>query len=212
MAIDDPSVLLIQTAQALRQAEIPVALYGGLANAAYGTPRETRDVDYVSQGLFIPKALECLEARYPDALRQFEREPFGGLYMTRITILDREETGGESRLAHNLVDFLEPMDPDYTERLMGRVIQADFLANPIEVISPEDFVIVKVLSTRDRDLEDAVGVLDRPENDGKLDYALIENEITALDQSIAHHPVRERWETVKSRIGVDLDWAPGMEP
>lgn len=45
MNLDDPVAIALRVARILERAEIPYALYGGLAVAAYGVPRETKDAD-----------------------------------------------------------------------------------------------------------------------------------------------------------------------
>jgi hypothetical protein len=45
MYLDDPVAIALRVARILERAEIPYALYGGLAVAAYGVPRETKDAD-----------------------------------------------------------------------------------------------------------------------------------------------------------------------
>jgi len=43
--LSDPIAVLLAAADALNSAGFEIAAYGGLALAAYGTPRETRDAD-----------------------------------------------------------------------------------------------------------------------------------------------------------------------
>lgn len=45
MNLDDPIATVLRLARLLDRAEIPYALYGGLAVAAYGVARETKDAD-----------------------------------------------------------------------------------------------------------------------------------------------------------------------
>jgi hypothetical protein len=45
MNLDDPVAVALCVAALLERAETPYALCGGLAVAAYGTPRETKDAD-----------------------------------------------------------------------------------------------------------------------------------------------------------------------
>jgi hypothetical protein len=65
----------------------------------------------------------------------------------------------------------------------------------IRVLTPEDFVIFKLLSTRELDLSDAASVLRTL--GGDLDADLIEREVDTLSQSLAPHSVRNRWEQVR---------------
>ena len=58
---------------------------------------------------------------------------------------------------------------------------------PIRVLSPEDFVLFKLLSTRDRDLEDAGSVLRAA--DLPLDRSFIDAEAVRLAAEIPDHDV-----------------------
>lgn len=76
---------------------------------------------------------------------------FGGNRVTRLTLLP--EAGGPSL---NTVDLVEPLSARtrgwYTRALAGTLRGAS-----LRLVTPEDFVVLKVLSTRERDLEDAAG-------------------------------------------------------
>ena len=68
------------------------------------------------------------------------------------------------------------------------------------MLAPEDFVIFKALSTRDRDVEDAASVLRRLGD--IIDYTLIEREVAALAAEIPDWDVRAKWATIRARGGV----------
>ena len=57
MDLTDPTAAALRIAEAFDAAQTPYALYGGLLLAAYGEPRETRDVDLAvlstPQGQFV---------------------------------------------------------------------------------------------------------------------------------------------------------------
>ena len=80
----------------------------------------------------------------------------------------------------------------YSRSLTGSLRQ-----QPLRVVSPEDFVVMKLLATRDRDLEDAVTVVRSLAND--LDMDLIERELEALAIEISDHDVMGRWQRAQSR-------------
>ncbi|HUH00633.1 MAG TPA: hypothetical protein VML75_01485 [Kofleriaceae bacterium] len=48
--LNDPIAVLLAAVEALRAAGLDGAVYGGLALAVYGEPRETRDADLVVIG------------------------------------------------------------------------------------------------------------------------------------------------------------------
>lgn len=57
------------------------------------------------------------------------------------------------------------------------------------------FVVFKVLSTRDKDLDDAASVLSTLRSE--IDREQIEAEVRALQGEMANHPVAERWRRVR---------------
>lgn len=67
---------------------------------------------------------------------------------------------------------------------------------PIRLLPPEDFVVFKVLSTREQDVIDAASVLTSVGSD--LDRSAIQVEVDALAAELPDHPIRERWERVTS--------------
>jgi hypothetical protein len=97
----------------------------------------------------------------------------------------------------NTLDLVEPSDPDYAERALARSPAATLRRREIRVLTPEDFVIFKVLSTRELDLEDAVSVLRALGPD--LDTGLVQREIDGLAESVGSHPIRDRWERARVR-------------
>ena len=101
--LDDPTAIALAIFRALSTRRIEAALYGGLALAAYGEPRETRDADFAVMALAGAAA-----ARRPSPTSASEpvlalnRVRFGGLLISRITLA---EGGGRAGL--NMVDLVE---------------------------------------------------------------------------------------------------------
>lgn len=138
MNLEDPVAVALRVAGLLTGAEIPHALYGGLAVAAYGTPRETRDADL----------------------------------------------GVVSACAAQLAGLLE--------RDGLRAVEAPLRDRDIRLLLPEDVVLFKLLSTRERDLEDAASIL--AELGERLDVAGISAEVDRLAEENPGHDVRQRWQ------------------
>lgn len=185
----DPIALLIASHDAMAAAGLTVAVYGGLALAAFGTPRETRDADLAVTGLDGPQALAALKAAGLDVAAGFDRVRFGGNLITRIAVLGGTEL--------NTVDLVLPRSARFAAAVHERSIVGELRGHPLRVVSPEDFVLLKVLSTRDRDLEDARAVL--ASLAGQLDDELIEREAPLLAAEIPDHDVAGRFAAVRSR-------------
>ena len=187
MDLDDPIALALAIAEALRGEGLPHALYGGLLLAAYGEARETRDVDMAVAHADVASVVRLLEAEVGlQTIPAFDRRAFGGLLISRITVVEGD--------ALNTLDLVEPRDPAYAERALGRAIESSLRDRPIHVLTAEDFVLFKLLSTRDRDLADAESVTRSLGAD--LEREMIEIEIERLARTSPEHDITARWSRV----------------
>jgi hypothetical protein len=184
--LNDPIAVLLAVARALRDAGIANAAYGGLALAAYGEPRETKDVDLAVVGVPGKDGEAALRTAGLDVALAFDRVRFGGNLVTRLTLL-----GGGGL---NMADLVAPCSERFARVVLERAVEGVLRAEPLRVVSPEDFVLLKVLSTRERDLEDAASLLRSPAL--RLDTAVVEDEVSRLAAEIAEHDVAGRWRRV----------------
>ena len=188
MDLRDPIAVALGAAEALRESGTPYALYGGLLLAAYGEARETRDADLAVVQADARRTAALLEdALAVRCLLAFENQRFGGVVVSRITLLEGEEL--------NTVDLVTPTDAAYAQRALDRAAESTLRDVPIRVLTPEDFVVFKLLSTRARDLDDAQSVVASLGPD--LDADLVEGEVRALAPSLVH-PIAERWSRIRS--------------
>jgi hypothetical protein len=187
--LTDPIAVLVATFQALERAGIRAAVCGGLALAVYGEPRETKDADLAVAGTGIAEAESALSAAGLNVIRGFDRMRFGGLLVSRLTLFGG--LGGSL----NVADLIEPRSERYAATVLERATAGPLREQKIYVVSPEDFVVLKVLSSRERDLTDAASVLQSFGD--KVDGALIESEIEQLAVEIPDHDVLPRWQSSK---------------
>ena len=192
MKIDlaDPTAVLIAASQALETAGLQAATYGGLALAMYGEPRETKDADLAVAGFDATGAEAALRAARFDLIRAFERVKFGGLLVSRLTLI-----GGLAG-SLNTIDFVEPRSPRYALDIQARALTATVRNQSLRVVAPEDFVVLKILATRERDLEDARTV-SRGLGD-QLDMTLIERVLNGLSAEIVDYDFMARWRSIRS--------------
>ena len=183
--LNDPTAVALAIFRALSARRVEAALYGGLALAAYGEPRETRDADFAIMGLGGAAAVEALADIGARPVLALDRARFGGLLISRITLA---EGGGRTGL--NVLDLVEPRSARFARAALERAVTGALRGEAIRVLSPEDFVLFKLLSTRDRDLEDAVTVLRAP--DLPLDLSFINAEAVRLAAEIPDHDVTGR--------------------
>ncbi|MGA9523073.1 MAG: nucleotidyltransferase [Myxococcaceae bacterium] len=186
--LEDPVAVLLRVTDALKARGIEHATYGALALAAYGQPRETRDADLAVAGLEPKVALQALRDAGLNAHLAFERTRFGGLLITRVTLLP---DGGATGL--NTADLVEPRSSRFARGMLDRSLSGVLRGVSVQLVAPEDYVVLKVLSTRDRDLEDARSVLTSlPE----LDRAALQAEIDLLALEVPDHDVVKRYAKV----------------
>ena len=112
--LNDPIAVLLAATSAFERAKIEAAVYGGLALAAYGKARETKDADLAVAGVSASDAHHALRAAGLNALLAFDRMRFGGQFVSRLTLI------GEG--ATNTVDLVEPRSAAYADRVIARAI------------------------------------------------------------------------------------------
>lgn len=186
MNLDDPVATALRVARLLERADVAYGLYGGLAVAAYGVPRETKDADVAVISANADQLVTLLSSDGLPAVAAFHRVRLGGLIVSRATLL-----GGDEDTGLNTVDLVEPVSARYAAVAVERALRAPLRGQDISLLSPEDVVIFKILSTREKDLEDAAAILRRLGDE--LDVAMMRMEIDRLVAEVAEHNVEERW-------------------
>jgi Conserved Archaeal protein (DUF2204). len=184
--LDDPIALMLVSAAALERSGAECAAYGGLALGMYGEPRETRDADFAVTGVDVERARLALADLGVDVVIAFSNVRSGGCNLSRLSLI------GGSQV--NTVDLVVPRSPRFAGSVLRRAVTGSLRGHEIRATSPEDFVILKVLATRERDLEDARSVIEmqRP----RLDEALIRMEIEQLIEEIPDHDIHGRFATL----------------
>jgi len=154
------SIVALQ--QRLSNAGIPSVVIGGVAVAAWGEPRVTRDVDLKVQ-LERGDADRLLTVLAPDYVSLLP-DPRQALQKQAMIFV--QDTLG-TRLDLLLADT--PYDVVAIQR--GRDVELQ-PGVAVRVCSPEDLVIYKLISTRPRDHEDAQSVIRRQGSSLDDDYVL----------------------------------------
>ena len=190
--LDDPISLALLTAEQLEAAAVDHALCGGLALAAYGQPRETKDADVAVLDVQATRIASLLGGAGVMAAVAFEDVQFGGLRLSRVTLMGDGAVEGL-----NMVDLVQPRSDRFARRVLERAITAPLRDQRIKVVSPEDFVVLKLLSTRDKDLDDAASVVAREAN--MLELPLVVAEVKLLSEELSDHDVLGRWDRVVQR-------------
>ncbi|HUP61806.1 MAG TPA: nucleotidyltransferase [Thermoanaerobaculia bacterium] len=181
--LDDPIALMLIAAAALERSRAECAAYGGLALGMYGEPRETRDADFAVTGVDIERARLAIADLGVDVVIAFSNVRFGGCDVSRLSLVG----GGKI----NTVGLVTPRSSRYAGNVFRRAVTGSLRGHEIRATSPEDFVILKVLATRDRDLQDARSVIETQRS--RLDEALIHMEIKQLIAEIPDHDIHRRF-------------------
>jgi predicted nucleotidyltransferase len=190
--LDDPIATALRVAEALDRAGVRYALFGGLLLAAYGDPRETRDVDLAVIDVSAAEARRALETAGLTGTVSFEAVTFGGLSISRLALV-----GGDADTGLNVLDLVQARSARYRTGAQARSVTAPLRGRTIRALSADDFVIFKALATRERDVDDAASVLKRSEI--LLDLGLIEREVGLLAAEIPDWDVRARWNLIRAR-------------
>ena len=184
--LTDPTTAALVAVEAAERTGRGYALYGGLLLAAYGEPRETRDVDLAVTSLDADAIRAALDAMGVRTGANFEGVTFGGLVLDRVNVI-----GGDD-LGLNTIDLVRPASDRYAADALDRSIEAPLRDRSVRVLSPEDFVLFKLLSTRDRDLDDAVSVLRR--SGGQVDREGLNREVERLAGELPAVAIRDRYD------------------
>jgi len=193
--LNDPIAVLLAALQALELVGIEAATYGALALAVYGEPRETKDADLAVAGVSAAQAETAFRDAGFDVIVAFDRMRFGGQLISRLTLV------GGAAGSLNTADLVEPRSPRYARELLTRSLTGTLRNQSLRVVSPEDFVVLKILATRERDVEDAVKIISSLAK--SLDMKLIERELGALAIEIQDHDVMGRWRRAQADLNRD---------
>lgn len=194
MDLEDPTSVTLAVAAALEGAGIEAAVYGGLALAAYGEPRETKHADFAVVGVEGVSVHDVLVAAGLGPSLSFEGVRFGGNDITRFALFGSTGTTGV-----NVVDLVRPRSMRYARCVLDRSLTGTLRDQAVRLVAPEDFVLLKILSTRDRDIEDAQSVV--ASIGARLELSLIREELARLEVEIAGHDIRGRCARVLGAAG-----------
>jgi hypothetical protein len=136
-AFDDMVDTLKKTVAALRDANVPYLLGGGLAIWARGGPERDHDLDFMVKAADAERALQALV----DAGMKPEKPPEGWLYKAY------DENGV-------MVDVIfRPTDNPVTDEMLERGEELEVMAIDVKVMAPEDVFVSKLLALREHELD-----------------------------------------------------------
>ncbi|MBI3270394.1 MAG: nucleotidyltransferase [Planctomycetes bacterium] len=177
---------LLRAVEALDAMRLRYAVIGGLAFSAWAQPRATRDVDLYCE--LPPAQLDSLQAEleargfHAPAVRE-DLARFGAFRC-------------RSRQDGVFLDLFDAIGP------LGQAILDRRRALPIEgrtlwLCTPEDLVVLKAFSQRERDFEDLTTLVARL--GPTLDRPYIDRWAAKLDEGMGSDEVRERLRRARAR-------------
>ncbi len=180
--------LLKRIANALDNLGVGYMIIGGQAVLIYGEPRLTRDIDITIAA--TPEDLETVLKLAEDLnLRVLVED--AEEFVKRTWVLPAHDPESGFR-----VDFIFSWTP-YERQAMRRVTVKEIGGYPVKFASPEDLIILKIVSGRPRDFEDVKGVLRRI----KVDESYILHWLGEFSKVVNRDLVEEFRKTYREALG-----------
>lgn len=175
----------------LLEAGIPSIVIGGMAVAAWGEPRVTRDVD-----------LKILLGREDaDRLLEILSNDYRSLLPNPLEMLQKQALVFIQDSLGTRLDLLLADTPyDVIAIQRGRNVEVQ-PGVAINLCSPEDLIIYKLISTRSRDHEDARGIVRRQGD--LLDDGYIVNWLQQFELALDDSTLVAEYEGLRREYGVD---------
>jgi hypothetical protein len=191
---------LADLCSALEETRIPYMLVGGQANAVWGVARATLDIDVTIWAADRPDAVSALGAHF----RVLVNDPAAFVRETRVLPLESAQG-----VRIDVIFGLLPFEEEAVRRARRvRIGEAD-----VRVCTPEDLILMKIVSERPRDLDDAHGVASRRLQE--LDLAYLEPRIHELAALLERPGIERQWQAWKreaSDIRSSASAAGGQPP
>jgi predicted nucleotidyltransferase len=175
----------------LEREKIQYAIIGGLAVMIYGEPRFTKDVD-------INIILE--KGKIKDFIKKLQAKGFSPSLYNAVQIA---ETSGYLQVSYNTGKNLTSFDIIIAENPIefsaierAKIKKIDGMN--IKMITPEDLIIQKITSEREKDKNDLIGIIARQE--GKMDLDYIRNWLTKIDKVLKNTSLTQEFNKVLKNI------------
>lgn len=181
---------LLSLAGLLEQHQIDYMIIGGIANAVWGEPRATLDIDVTisadtSDSLRISTLLES-------DFRVLVSDPRSFVEETRVLPLE-----SPSGVRVDLIFGLLPFERE----AVARARSVEVAGREIRICTPEDLILLKIISRRDRDLADVQGIVKRRLPELDLDY--LEPRIEELADLLSRPEIKQKWSKWKGETAAD---------
>jgi len=171
---------LLAIAALLEDRGIPYMVIGGMANAVWGVPRATLDIDVT-----IRVAEEAIEATVDHLRGGFSiRVDDPATFVRRTRVLPLQSPAGVA------VDVIFGLLP-FEEEAIRRAAAVRVGAGAVRFCTAEDLVLMKIISDRQKDLDDVREIL--RVRAGRLDDAYLEPRVRELAHLLERPEILERY-------------------
>jgi hypothetical protein len=153
---------------------------GGLANAVWGEPRATLDIDVTISA--DTSDVRRISALLESDFRALVSDPEAFAKETRVLPLE-SRTGVRVDLIFGFLPF--------EREAIERASAVPVAGGEIRFCTPEDLILLKIISRRERDQADVQGILRRRFSDLDLDY--LEPRIEELSELLSRPEILQNW-------------------
>lgn len=163
---------LAEIVRILETQRLPYMVIGGIANLVWGVPRATLDIDItvaIEPGM-LPSLLKTLAPAFRILPEQAEQ------FVADTSVLPLQSRGGVR------VDLIIARLP-YERVAIQRVRRQSLAGVEVNVCSPEDLIIHKIVSERPKDREDIVGIV--RQQGAALDRRYLESSVQQLAEGLS---------------------------
>ncbi len=173
-------ITLAGVARCLNELGVPYAIIGGLANAVWGEPRSTLDIDVAIR--VEDERVAQVIAQLAHRFHSMTSDPQA--FVKRTSVLPLRSDAGVR------IDVVFARLP-FEEDVIRRAVAIDVGPAQVRFCTAEDLILMKIASERQRDQDDARGVAVRRKRELDLNY--LEPRIRELSLLLDQPEIVERW-------------------
>lgn len=172
----------------LEERGLPYMLFGGMAVLVWGRMRTTQDVDFKVEAGEGQELLRACSTRF-----RMRAADAGRFLAETQTIPISVEVDAKVAVAADLVLASLP----YESAAIRRALDIEIGGRVVKVCSPEDLILHKIVSERQRDQEDVRGVILRQA--ASLDRRYLEPKLKELAEALARPGIWELYQNSLKR-------------
>jgi hypothetical protein len=168
---------------------IKYMIIGGLANAKWGMPRATLDIDIT---IWIPDhAIEDLISLLTRDYVVLVDNPLEFVSETRVLPIKSK--------THQRIDLIFGSLP-FEKNAIDRAVKVKIGKTSVYFCTAEDLILLKIISDRQKDIEDVRGILKFQKE--KIDFNYLEPRIEELANLLDRPDLKQQWKKWKNEEGL----------